>query len=373
MDDAPAAPLSAADFRETLRLFAYVRPYSCKFAAAQVCLLVSTLAGLGFPFLTGRLIDSAYRGAGKASNGFLWTTTAPDANAVAVLLLVTIALQASCSAFQTYWLAEVGERSLAAFRRDVYSHLIRLPMEFFGRRRVGELGSRLANDLDVIHRILTGAVPALVGQLIVLGGALSLIAMTSGRLTLVMLSTLPVSIGLAVVLGKRTRKLSRETLDKLAATNVIVEETLQGIACVKSFANEGYETSRYQQGIASQNAVVLRGARYQGFFGGFITFTLFGSTVPTIWYGSRLVEAGLLTFGGMTQFLLYTTYIGGSLGQFARLYGEWHRASVRPSVCGNCWRNRPRRSGWRKQTPPVSARPCPCRLHVSPERSRSRK
>ena len=106
---------------------------------------------------------------------------------------------------------------------------------------------------------------------------------------------------------------------------MIVEETLQGIASVKAFTNEDYETARYRAGVESMIEVVLRGARYQGAFGAFITFVLFGSIVPTMWYGARLVEAGMLTFGGMTQFLLYTTYLGGAMGQFARLYGEWHR------------------------------------------------
>src|SRR5262249_11288507 len=125
--------------------------------------------------------------------------------------------------------------------------------------------------------------------------------------------------------GRWTRKISREVQDRLADTNVIVEETLSGIASVKAFANEGYEAARYQSGIESMIGVVLRSARYQGAFGAFISFVRFGSIIPTMWYGARLVAAGALTFGDMAQFLLYTTYIGASMGQFARLYGEWHR------------------------------------------------
>jgi ATP-binding cassette subfamily B protein len=322
----PAVSITAADYRETWRLFRYVLPYRGKFLAGQVCLLIATLAGLGFPFFTGRLIDSAYRGTRSMPSGFLRGAAAPDANMIVILLLMTLAVQAACTALQTYWLAAVGERSLADFRRDIYGHLIRLPMAFFNSRRVGELSSRLTSDLGVIHGTLTGAIPSFFGQLVVLGGGLILIGLTSVRLTLVMLSTLPVSIGMAMILGKRTRTVSRETLDRLAATNVIVEETLQGIACVKAFANEHHESDRYRAAVEASSDVVLRGARYQGAFGAFITFALFGSILPTIWYGSRLVEVGLLTFGDMTQFLLYTTYIGGSLGQFTRLYGEWNRA-----------------------------------------------
>jgi ATP-binding cassette subfamily B protein len=140
-----------------------------------------------------------------------------------------------------------------------------------------------------------------------------------------MLSSLPAAIGVAIVYGRWTRKISREAQDKLADTNVIVEETLNDIASVKAFANEDYETARYGAGVQSLIGVVLRGSRYQGAFGSFVSFVLFGSIIPTMWYGARLVEAGELSFGGMTRFLLYTTYIGGAMGQFARLFGEYHR------------------------------------------------
>ena len=158
-----------------------------------------------------------------------------------------------------------------------------------------------------------------------LAGGLTLIALTSGRLTLVMLSSVPVIMGLTIVFGRLIRKMSKETQDKLADTNVVVEETLQGIAVVKAFTNEGYETSRYRAGITAFIGTVLRAARYQGAFGAFVTLGGFGSIVLVMWYGARLVEGGELSFGGMTQFMLYTMFIGGAIGQFARLYSELQR------------------------------------------------
>jgi ATP-binding cassette subfamily B protein len=324
-DDLPPVRITAEGLREAARLFTYVLPYRRKFIAAQVCLLVSTLAGLAFPYFTGRLIDTAQRGLQGVTPGALGPIAAWDVNTIALVLLLVLAVQAFCSFFQTCWLTEVGERSLAGLRRDVYAHLIRLPMAFFARRRVGELGSRLTADLSLIQGTLTGAIPTVLGQLVVLVGGLTLIGLTSARLTLVMLSSLPLAIVVAIAFGRWTRKISREVQDRLADTNVIVEETLSGIASVKAFANEGYEAARYQSGIESMIGVVLRSARYQGAFGAFISFVLFGSIIPTMWYGARLVAAGALTFGDMAQFLLYTTYIGASMGQFARLYGEWHR------------------------------------------------
>jgi ATP-binding cassette subfamily B protein len=183
-------------------------------------------------------------------------------DAMPLVLMAVLAVQAPCSYLQTYWLAAVGERGLADLRRDTYARLIHLPMAFFAGRRVGELASRLAADLALIQQTFTGTLPHFLGQMVMLAGGLVLITLTSGRLTLVMLASVPLVIGLAVVFGKLSRKVAREGQDRLADTNVVVEETLQGIASVKAFANEDYEINRYRSGIDEFISVVLRGARY---------------------------------------------------------------------------------------------------------------
>ncbi len=322
----PPTRLTWGGLREAGRLLAYLLPYRRKFVAAHLCLLVGSLAGLAFPFFTGRLIDGASRSLGGLSAGAGWGFDAASINTMAGFLVLVLAVQALCSSFQTYWLAEVGERSLADLRRDTYGRLIRLPMAFFAQRRVGELTNRLAADLSLMQQTLTGSAPQFIGQLVMLTGGLVLITLTSGRLTLVMLASVPVVIGLAVIFGRLTRKISFEAMERLADTNVVVEETLQGIASVKAFGNEAYETSRYRAGIETFIGVVLRGALYQGAFTAFITFAGFGAIVLVIWYGARLVEGGALTFGDLTQFLMYTMFIGGAIGGFVRLYGELQRA-----------------------------------------------
>ena len=321
-DSLPSSRLTGEGLREAARLFAYVRPYRRKFAAALACLLLSSLLSLAVPYFSGRLLDSAQHNFGQAAAG---PGGIPNVNSVALVLLLVLAVKAVCSFCQTYWTAEVGERSLADLRQATYARLIRLPMGFFAQRRVGELTSRLAADEAQIQAALTGTVPQFLSQVVLMAGGVALIAVTSGRLTLVMLSSVPVMVGMAVVFGRKTRRISKEAQDRLADTNVVVEETLQGIASVKAFANEGYETARYRAGISAFIDVVLRGASYQGGFGAFVTFALFGSVILVLWNGARLVAAGELTFGELTQFMLYTMYIGGALGQFARMYTELQR------------------------------------------------
>jgi ABC-type multidrug transport system fused ATPase/permease subunit len=318
----PRAKITAESLREAWRLFAYLLPYRWKFAGALSCLLFSSLFGLAFPYFTGRVIDGAQRSLGEMTAGSAWPMGEFNVNSTALILLGVLAAQGICTFLHTYWLAQVGERALADMRRDTYGRLIRLPMGFFANRRVGELTSRLAADLSQIQSTLTGSIPQFLRQSILVVGGVTLITLTSGRLTIVMLSTFPILIGVAVLFGRTVRGIAREAQDKLADTNIIVEETLQGIASVKSFTNEAHETARYQSGIDAFVKAVLRGARLRGAFGAFVTFAIFGSIVLIMWYGARLVQDGQLTFGGLTQFMLYTMFVGGAVGQFAEIYAQ---------------------------------------------------
>jgi len=319
----PPARVTRKGLRDAARLFAYILPFRSKLIVALACMLVASLTSLAFPYLAGRLIDSAAHGLGREAASGLVTGRGIDRTGV--LLLFVLAIQGVCTFAQSYWLAEVGEHSVASLRRDVYSRLLRLPLAFFVQRRVGELASRITADLSQIQASLTGAVPQLLGQSVMLAGGLTLIALTSVKLTLVMLSSVPVVIGLTVAFGKFIHKLSSEIQDRLADTNVVVEETLHGIATVKAFTNEPLETSRYQAGTARLTETTLRGARYQAAFGAFVLLGGFGSMVLVIWYGIRLVEARELTIGDVTRFMLYTMFMGGAIGGLARLYGDLQR------------------------------------------------
>jgi ATP-binding cassette subfamily B protein len=130
----------------------------------------------------------------------------------------------------------------------------------------------------------------------------------------------------AVVFGRRTRGLAREAQDRLAETAIVVEETLQGILNVKVFTNEVHELRRYSQGLDVYLGVSLRGARLRAAFIAFIVFALFGSIVLVLWSGARLLETGEITFGELTRFLLYTTFVAGAMGHFAELYSQLQKA-----------------------------------------------
>jgi ATP-binding cassette subfamily B protein len=314
----PKAKLDRESIRQAFDLFKYLRPYRGRFGAALAALFATSLLSLAFPYLAGSIIDAAL---GHSRGGSM-----AGADRTALLLMGVLALQAGLAFFHSLSFATAGQRSLVDLRRDTYARLISLPMSFFAQRRVGELASRLSSDLIQIEDTLITILPQFLRQSTMLIGGIALIAITSLQLTGILLASLPVLIVTAVVFGRKTRKIAREAQDRLADTATIVEETLQGIVNVKAFSNEGYELNRYHEGLGSFLTITLRGARLRSAFISFIIFSLFGFIVLVLWSGARLLQRGDITFGALTRFGLYTTFVAGAMGQFAELYSQLQKA-----------------------------------------------
>jgi len=314
----PKTPLNRETIREALDLARYLRPYRARFGSGLATLFLSASLGLAFPLLAGSLIDAAMHPGGVQ---LPWLGS-PTLNQVAVLLAISVSFQALASFNSALAFNRVGQSALADLRRDCYRRLISLPMEFFARRRVGELTSRITTDVAQIEGALIDALPQMCRQSVFLLGGITMIALTSGRLTVVMLGTLPLLIAAAVFFGRRLRRFSRETQDQLAATNTIVEETLQAIASVKAFANEAFELGRYDRANSRVLAAALSAAWWRAVFVAFFIVALFGGIVIVLWFGAGLLQSGGISPGELTRFVLYTTFVAGAMGQSAELFSQ---------------------------------------------------
>lgn len=317
--DMPKAKLNFESLENIKKLLVYLKPYRTKFFFAMVFLFLTSLTGLAFPSFLGALIDAAQ---GKQRYAFL----PPTVNAIGLLAFTVLLFQAVVSYFRVIWFVQVAENALADIRRDTYFKLITLPMNFFSNRRVGELNSRISADLSQIQDAITTTLAEIIRQLILMVGGVILLAIFSIKLTLTLLLILPVLIAVAYFFGKFIRKLSKEAQDKLAESNTIVEETLQGISNVKAFVNEAFEAGRYEKKIREVAGIAVRGAKYRGLFASFIVFCLFGAIVAVIWYGSVLVSHHEMTVGNLTTFILYSLFVGAAMGSFPDLYASLQKA-----------------------------------------------
>lgn len=250
-------------------------------------------------------------------------------NSIGWLLLALLISQASFSYIRTLLITYVSEKSMADIRKDLYSQLVRQPIHFFEQRRVGELSSRATTDVQQLQDAISITLAEFIRQLIILIGGLSFIAVIAPKLTLIMLGTFPVVIIIAMVFGRYIRKLSKNRQDELAATNVILDETLSAIAVVKAFTSEWFERKRYGRSVDNVVQISLRFARVRGLFIAFIIAVLFGAIFFILWIGASMIdEADPNGFHSddFVQFITYTALLGGSLFSLGNFYEQLVRA-----------------------------------------------
>jgi ATP-binding cassette subfamily B protein len=310
-------PVTKVSLQKLLGVFRFVLPYKWTFILGLLALMLSSVMLMAFPFFAGKLLDVA---SGKSVPFFT------SISSIALLLMGILFVQSIFSFTRVYTFAIVSEKSLADIRQAVFSKIIWLPLSFFDNRRVGELTSRLTSDVSTLHDTFTVTFAELIRQVLTLFIGTGIIFYIAPRLTLFMLLTFPAIILLALFFGKAIRTLSKTVQDKLAEANVVVEESLQAIAVVKSFTNENFETARYAGNLKAVVAVALKTSRYRGLFISFVVFALFGGIVAVVWYGATLVQAGEISVGDLLSFVLYTTFIGGSIAGLGDIYAQVQRS-----------------------------------------------
>ncbi len=302
--------LTKSSLQKTMRIFRFVRPYRTQFILGFMFLILSTGTTLSFGKLIGEITSVVE---GKSSFSL---------NQVVLFFVGVLVIQAILSFFRIYFFAQVSERAMADVRKSVYSKIISLPVYFFEQRRVGELTSRISSDVTQLQDVLSLTLAELFRQVATLTVGTAIIFYLSWKLTLFMLATFPVMVVAAIFFGKFIRKLSKQSQDALANANVVVEETLQSVNTVKAFTNERLEIVRYTNALASVVTNALRAAKFRGVFVSFIIFALFGGIVGVVWYGGSLVQAKELPFADLLTFIIYTMFIGGSVGGMGDLYAQ---------------------------------------------------
>lgn len=331
--------ISKEGFKKALKVFRFTLPYKWTFVIGFIFLILSQLTSMSIPLLMGQMVGAivspdkttSLPNADSMSNMNVMGDklqnifhSAPNftLNEVTLLFVVLLVLQAAFSFLRVYTFTRVSEQSMRDLRKELYTKVITLPITFFEKSRVGELMSRITSDVSQLQDVLSITLAELFRQIFTLVGGVLLITLISGKLTLFMLSTFPFLVVAAIIFGRFIRKNSKKVQDELAKTNIIVEETLQSVNVVKAFTNERLEVSRYTSSIQRVVDYALKAATFRGGFISFIIFVLFGGVVGVVWYGGNLVLSGELDFKDLFTFIIYTGFIGGSVGGLGDMYAQ---------------------------------------------------
>ncbi len=307
--------------REALKIFEYIRPYRIQFVFGLVLLFLGSSVFLVFPALIGRSLDVAQ---GNVPHDL-------DLMEIGFWLILILAFQGIVSYLRVMMFAQVSERGTADIRVALYRRLISLPITFFEKSRVGELVSRLTNDIEKLYNAFYFILAEFIRQIIILVGGIAVLWWMSPKLALVMLATFPIIVIGAMVFGRWVRKLSKQRQEKLAESNTILDETLQSIHAVKAFTNELFESLRYSRSNAGVVQVSMQYAKGRAIFAVFIITMLFGALFFVILYGMHMVKLdanlpagtpGKFTGGDLIAFITYTAVIGGSIASLGNFYTE---------------------------------------------------
>jgi subfamily B ATP-binding cassette protein MsbA len=302
-------------FTSYRRLLVFVKPHWRPLALAGTILVVNSLLGLAMPWVVQRLVDTALNQANFETLN----------QALAALLLIAVA-QSLTGFGQTYLIGRAGERVVANLRKALYAHVHMMPLRFFASTRVGELTSRLSNDVMTIQEAVTSTILNLVSQTVVLVGGVVIIFVMSFQLTLVILAVVPLAILGILLLGRIIRRLSKQVQDHLAEITATAEEALAGVRIVKSFAREPYEVTRYSDRVEQLYRTSMARVTVRAIVTPIIGFLAFVAIAIVLWVGGRLVIAGQLTAGQLVAFLLYTIMVASPIGIFTGLYSQFQQA-----------------------------------------------
>lgn len=299
------------------RLVFYLWPYRRLFLLGVIALLLGSALALAYPYLMGKLIGSA---TDEESVGW-------DRNLTAAALGSAVLVHAFLAYWRVLWFTKVGDFALADLRRDLFGRLVRLPMSFFDRNRLGELSSRMTADLSLIRNTLVFTLPRLAGQFVIFLGGVGMLIVSSGKLSVYLLVCLPVVIPAIMYFGRRMRVLSRQAQDEFAETNIVAEEVFQSVSQVKAYSNEEFECERYGSAIETYVRTIIRTASARGLFLSATFLILFGAITLVAWAAAGMLENDEIAIGEVTQFALYSIFVGGVFTSFPEAFSQLQRAA----------------------------------------------
>ncbi len=305
----------APRLRPLLRLWPFIRPYRPRLLLALSVLLIAAAASLSLPVAIRLVIDEGFsrESAGAIDRYF-------------IALFALAAVLAVFSAARFYLVSWLGERVVADVRNAVYRHVITLSPTFFEVTRSGEVLSRLTTDTTLVQSIAGVNLSITLRSAVTFTGGLIMLAVTSPRLTGIILLLIPLVLVPVLVFGRRVRRLTRTTQDRIAEASGIAGETLNAIQTVQAFTLESYQTERFGAAVSSSFNAAIERIRARAQLTALAILVIFGAVVFVLWLGAQAVIEGSMTPGELGQFLLYAILVSGSAASLSEMWSEIQRA-----------------------------------------------
>jgi ABC-type multidrug transport system fused ATPase/permease subunit len=329
-DKSKKVKLTKESIQKAKGIFTYLKPYRGAYLIGWFFLILSTSAGLLFPFLMGQLLGGGSTTATPTSAAdSVQLINLKNINTVAIVLFILFGVQSVFSYFRVVIFTKVTENALRDIRKSAFDKLIFMPMDFFNQNKVGELTSRISSDITQLQDTLKTTVAEFFRQVVIIAGGIVFLLFLSWKLALIMLATVPIMAIIAVFFGRFIRKLSKKAQDQAAESNSIIEESLMGISNVKSFTNENFILRKYSEAIEEIRSLNIKSGVWRGLFISFIIFCLFGAIVFIVWQGLLMTQGPNpeLSSQSFFSFVMYTIMMGASIGSIPELY-----ASIQKSI-----------------------------------------
>jgi ATP-binding cassette subfamily B protein len=316
MSDTAASDHKRPSLNSLRRIIGFVAPYRWMVVGATLALVVAAGAVLGIGQAIRRVIDVGF---GHSTGAYLDLYFGALFGVVAVLAVATFA--------RFYCVTWLGERVVADIRRTLYAHVLKLSPAFFETTRTGEVLSRLTTDTELIQALIGSSVSVALRNILLFFGSAALLVVTSPRLTLLVALVIPLVVLPIIILGRRLRRLSRESQDRIADLSAQAGETLNAITTVQAYTYETREATRFAANAEAAFGSAVRRIRARAWLTALVMLLVFGAVNAVMWIGGKAVFAGEMSAGELSAFVFYAVIGASSVGALSEIWGDVQRAA----------------------------------------------
>ena len=316
----PSSSTAQKSSLATLRaLLPFLAPYRRQFVLAGIALLVAAAATLAIPYAFRQMIDLGFGTPGSQSVRHI--------NTYFLALFGVACVLAVATAARFYLVSWLGERVTADIRSAVYTHVLRQSPQFFETTQSGEVLSRLTTDTTLIQALVGTSISMALRNSLLMVGGLALLFVTSPRLSAIIIVLLALVVLPIVLYGRRVRRLSRDSQDRIADASALAGEILNAMPTVQAFTHETLETLRFSTSVESAFNTAIQRVRARSMLTLVAILLVFGAIVFVLWLGAHAVMQGSMSGGELGQFILYAVIVAGAIGALSEVLGEAQRAA----------------------------------------------